>query len=120
MTSMTALLLELERITPISVTTPVMHATMVGSIRELPPEIDFPSSGGIVRPCHKLIDGVRQQWVYARVLPGNDVFPAALLSIRINPMGCDYELAWSVHSEYRAFIKAFAWLKALKWLFVLQ
>ena len=35
-------------------------------------------------------------------------------------MGCDYELAWSVHSEYRAFIKAFAWLKALKWLFVLQ
>ena len=42
------------RITPISVTTPVMHATMIDSIKELPPEIDFSSSGGIVLWRHRL------------------------------------------------------------------
>jgi hypothetical protein len=38
---MTALLFELERITPMRVTTPVMHATMIDSIKELPPELVF-------------------------------------------------------------------------------
>ena len=38
---MTALLLELEGITPISVTAPVMHATMIDPIKELPPETAF-------------------------------------------------------------------------------
>ena len=60
MTSMTALLLELERITPISVTTSVMHATMIDSIKELPPEIDFSSSGGIALWRHKVAEGMRK------------------------------------------------------------
>ena len=52
-TSMTARLFELERITPTSVTTPVMHATMIDSMKtafRCPPFV----LGAIVGPCHKV------------------------------------------------------------------
>lgn len=45
LTSMTALLFELKRITPISVTTPVMHATMIGSIKNCLPRSRLSSLG---------------------------------------------------------------------------
>ncbi|MBR3257761.1 MAG: hypothetical protein IKF96_02100 [Eggerthellaceae bacterium] len=45
---MTALFFELERITPISVTTPVMHATMIDSIKNCLQRSRCPSSGGSV------------------------------------------------------------------------
>jgi hypothetical protein len=41
-------LFELERITPISVTTPVMHATMIDSIKNCLQRSRCPSSGGNV------------------------------------------------------------------------
>ena len=49
-TSMTARLFELERITPMRVTTPVMHATMIDSIKELPPEIAFRPQEAVSNP----------------------------------------------------------------------
>ena len=45
LTSMTALFFELERITPISVTTPVMHATMIDSIKNCLPRSRLSSPG---------------------------------------------------------------------------
>ena len=38
-----------------------MHATVIDSIKELPPEIDFSSSGGIVQLRHKVAWGMANE-----------------------------------------------------------
>lgn len=55
LTSMTARLLELERITPTSVTTPVMHATMIDSIKNYPPRSRLSSPGRQCPPVSQAV-----------------------------------------------------------------
>lgn len=57
LTSMTARLLELERITPTSVTTPVMHATMIDSIKNCLPRSRLSSPG---RQCPPVSQAVQE------------------------------------------------------------
>ena len=66
MTSMTALLFELERITPTSVTTPVMHATMIDSIKNCLPRSTF-------RPREAVSDCVTNSVFAGRTLVFNQI-----------------------------------------------